>query len=114
MPVEAAQDSAIDEAAAVAVGVPGLPGTVGVLTPPQDAPLSVQFAGTAEPGAAMNPNVTEAPGAIVAFQPRLVNVNRWPLRDIAASQEEVTAAPEGRSKATDQPLIAVAPPLLIV
>ena len=48
------------------------------------------------------------------FQPTLVKVKRCPLRLIEASQKEPMFAPEGRSKATDQPLIVVVPPLVIV
>ncbi len=58
---------------------------VGVVPPVQAAPLSRQFAGTPEP-LPRKPKETEAPGAMVPFQERLVNVYRWPLEVSSASQ----------------------------
>lgn len=95
-------------------GVPGAPGVPGLVPPPQAAPLSVQLDGVAPPGLPLKPKLAVAPGARVPFQPTLVKVKRCPLRLIDASQKEPMLAPAGRSKATDQPLIVVVPPLVIV
>ncbi len=73
----------------------------------------VQLAGVAPPGLAMKPKLTEPPTGIAPFQPTLLKVKRWPLRVSTASHWELTAPPDGRSKASDQPLIAVGPPLVM-
>src|ERR1700754_3651004 len=95
------------------LGAPGGPGAVGAVEPPHDAPLSVQLAGDPPP-APMSPNAAVAPGASVPFQDLLRNSKRCPLRVRSASQKLLTELPLGRSKATVQPFMVVAPPLVIV
>ena len=117
VPVEAPHDREIEVLVVpVTDGVPGVPGVPGLggVPPAQDAPLRVQLDGVAEPGLPLKPKLAVAPGARVPFQPTLVKVKCCPLRLIEASQKEPMLAPEGRSKATDQPLIVVVPPLVTV
>ncbi|TWJ27403.1 hypothetical protein JD81_00892 [Micromonospora sagamiensis] len=59
-------------------------GVVGVV-PPQGAPLRVQLPGAPEP-VATKPKDTDAPGAMLPFQERLVKVYRWPEEVSRASQ----------------------------
>ncbi len=60
-------------------------GVVGGGAPPHSAPLSWQLVG--EPGPLpMKPKETEAPGAMVPFQDRLLKVYRWPAECSSASQ----------------------------
>jgi hypothetical protein len=84
-------------------GAPGMPGCGGV-PPAHDAPLSVQLVGSPLP-LATKPKLAVAPGVSVPFQPTLVTV-MWPDEPVRLpSHDELIAVPEGRSKATVQPLI---------
>ncbi len=87
------------------------PGTVGA--PSQLPPLSLQPDG--EPGPEpLKPKETDAPGAMLPFQPTFLAVQWVPELVTVASQAEVTLVSEGKSHSTVQELMAAEPVFLIV
>lgn len=98
-----------------AVGVPGADGAAspGWVEPSQLSPFSLQLDG--EPGPEpLKPKETEAPGAMVPFQPTFLAVQWSPELVTVASQAEATLVPEGKSHSMVQELMLLVPVFLTV